>query len=412
VVVDEAYGPQLVGGLSEEAKPLVVVRGDPDTIGGLSTVGLADLAEPERRAPTLNAHHDDVVTIAYTSGTTGRSKGVVLTHHYWLTATEAMSSGRDIRASDVLHSCTPMFHAGAWLLNVYPSLLYGLPLGIDGRFSVRDYWVRVRHYGATQLFTLGAMHMWLWEREQVPEETDNPARIWTAVPLANELVAPFRHRFGLDGVFSAYGQTEVMPATMGDALRPAKPGSSGRPQSSLDVRVVDDTGTPLPAGATGEIVIRPRRPHAMFEGYLGFPPPAADIGWFHTGDLGRLDDDGDLFFVDRKADHIRRRGHNVSSAEIEEAVSAHPAVADVAAYAVAADDAEDEVMITVVRRPGAQVTVDDLLAFCADRLPSYALPRYIDWAPDLPRTATGKIEKYRLREAGVTPTTIDLNPRR
>jgi len=172
-----------------------------------------------------------------------------------------------------------------------------------------------------------------------------------------------------------YGQTEVMPATMGDARRPAKPGSSGRPQSGLQVRIVDDAGTPLPAGMTGEIVIRPRRPHAMFEGYLGSSPSATPDTWFHTGDLGRVDDDGDLFFADRKADHIRRRGHNVSSAEIEDGVSAHPAIADVAAYAVAAEEAEDEVMITVVLRPGAKVTVDDLLAFCAERLPHYALPR-------------------------------------
>ncbi|HEV7687920.1 MAG TPA: hypothetical protein VGQ80_15205 [Acidimicrobiia bacterium] len=144
----------------------------------------------------------------------------------------------------------------------------------------------------------------------------------------------------------------------------------------------------------------------MFEGLLGFSPSAPDT-WFHTGDLGRFDGDGDLFFVDRKADHIRRRGHNVSSAEIEEVVASHPAIADAAAYAVAADEAEDDVMITVVPRPGAKVTVDDLLAFCAERLPSYALPRYIDWAVDLPRTATGKIERYRLRDTGVTSTTID-----
>jgi crotonobetaine/carnitine-CoA ligase len=205
-----------------------------------------------------------------------------------------------------------------------------------------------------------------------------------------------------------FGQTEVMPATMGDARRPAKPGSSGRPQPNVELRIVADDGTELPTGGTGEIVIRPRRPHGMFEGYLGLPDSAAfRDGWFHTGDLGRLDEDGDLFFVDRRADHIRRRGHNVSSAEIEAAVGAHPAVAEVAAYAVAAADAEDEVMITVVPRPGATVGIAELLAFCADRLPYYALPRFVVSAAELPRTATGKIEKYRLREQGITPDTVD-----
>jgi crotonobetaine/carnitine-CoA ligase len=223
-----------------------------------------------------------------------------------------------------------------------------------------------------------------------------------------DLWLPFTERFGLQAVVSTYGQTEVMPATMGDARRPAKPGSSGRPQAGLELRIADDAGGPVPSGSTGEILIRPRHPHAMFDGYLGGTEPAVDgDGWFHTGDLGLVDDDGDLFFVDRRADHIRRRGHNISSAEIEAVVGGHPAVADAAAYAVAATDAEDEVMVTVVLRPGAELAVADLVAFCVDRLPSYAVPRYVEWAADLPRTATGKVEKYRLRERGLNPTTID-----
>jgi crotonobetaine/carnitine-CoA ligase len=410
VVLDEAYGPQLVGALSEEAKPLVVVRGDPDTIGCLSTVGLADLAQPERRAPTLTAHHDDVVTIAYTSGTTGRSKGVVLTHHYWLTATEAMSSGRDIRASDVLHSCTPMFHAGAWLLNVYPSLLYGLPLGIDGRFSVRDYWARVRHYGATQLFTLGAMHMWLWEREQVPEETNNPARIWTAVPLANELVAPFRHRFGLDGVFSAYGQTEVMPAAIADVRRSWKPGSVGVAQPNLELCVFDEYDREVEVGQVGELVCRPRTPDSIFREYFNMPDASLDAFrnlWFHTGDLARIDADGEVFFVDRKADYVRRRGENISSLEVEELIRVHEAVADVAVYGVPAEDSEDELKASIVAVEGAKIDPLELARFCAENLPYFAVPRYIEVLDNLPRTATGRVQKYLLRDAGVTDTTWD-----
>ena len=121
--------------------------------------------------------------------------------------------------------------------------------------------------------------------------------------------------------------------------------------------------------------------------------------------MGRVDDDGDLFFVDRKADHIRRRGHNVSSAEIEEAVAAHPAIADVAAYAVSADEAEDEVMITVVLRPGPRSRSTPCWPSAPSDSPATRCPAIS--ASDLPRTATGKIEKYRLRNTGVTPTTID-----
>jgi crotonobetaine/carnitine-CoA ligase len=374
---------------------------------GLLTSTAEELATTGRPPPPAKSAPGDPVSVFLTSGTTGRSKGVVHSHESWYSGIEVTSAGRDVQPDDVFYLCTPMFHAAAWTLNLWTSLRVGAPMVLDRWFSVEAFWPTVRRYGVTQICTLGPMHHWLWNQPRRPDDADTPARVWTAVPMPVELWLPFTERFGLQAVVSMYGQTEVMPATMGDARRPAKPGSSGQAQPSLEVRIVDEAGTPLPAGMTGEIVIRPRRPHAMFEGYLGSSPSTAPDPWFHTGDLGRVDEDGDLFFVDRKADHIRRRGHNVSSAEIEEVVGSHPAIADAAAYAVAADEAEDEVMITVVLRPGATVTVDDLLAFCADRLPHYALPRYVDMTGDLPRTATGKIEKYRLRNTGVTPTTID-----
>jgi crotonobetaine/carnitine-CoA ligase len=376
-----------------------------DGIGSTAAEQLAAAAGP---APSVDVTPGAPASVFITSGTTGRSKGVLLSHACWYAGIEVTSTGRDVRPDDVFYLCTPMFHAAAWTLNLWTSLRVGAPVVLDRWFSVEGFWPTVRRYGVTQVCTLGPMHHWLWSQARRADDDDNPARVWTAVPMPADLWLPFTERFGLQAVVSMYGQTEVMPATMGDACRPAKPGSSGRPQPGLELRIVDDAGAPLPTGETGEIVIRPRRPHAMFEGYLGDPGSGAGPdGWFHTGDLGRVDDDGDLFFVDRKADHIRRRGHNVSSAEIEAAVGSHPAVADVAAYAVAAAEAEDEVMITVVPRPGTPLDVAELLRFSADRLPPYALPRYVDTAGGLPRTATGKVEKYRLRERGVTPTTVD-----
>jgi carnitine-CoA ligase len=410
VVLDQAYASWLVAVLPDDAQPLLVVRGEADAVERRFAVGLADLAQCGHRVPAVDAHHDDVVTISYTSGTTGRSKGVVLTHHYWLTATEAMSSGRDIRESDVLHSCTPMFHAGAWLLNVYPSLVYGLPLGIDGRFSVRDYWARVRHYGATQLFTLGAMHMWLWDREPVPEETDNPARIWTAVPLSSDLVGPFRDRFGLDGVFSAYGQTEVMPAAVADVRRTWKPGSVGVAQPNVELRVVDEHDREVEAGRVGELVCRPRTPGSIFREYFDMPEASLDAFrnlWFHTGDLVRIDSDGEVFFVDRKADYVRRRGENISSLEVEEVMRMHEAVADVAVYGVPAQDSEDELKASIVAREGTTIDLLELARFCAENLPYFAVPRYLDVVDDLPRTPTGRVQKFLLRDAGIADTTWD-----
>jgi len=387
---------------------IVTLGGAPGAVEGVTASTAVELGDAGGSAPDADLSPGDPVSIFLTSGTTGRSKGVLLSHECWYSGIEVTATGRDVRPDDVFYLCTPMFHAAAWTLNLWTSLRSGSPVVMDRWFSVEAFWPTVRRHGITQICTLGPMHHWLWNQPHRPDDAQNPARVWTAVPMPAELWLPFTERFGLQAVVSMYGQTEVMPATMGDARRPPKPGSSGRPQPNVELRIVGDDGAVLPAGATGEIVIRTRRPHGVFEGYLGLPASVAFTdGWFHTGDLGRLDDDGDLFFVDRKADHIRRRGHNVSSAEIEATVAAHPAVADVAAYAVAAAEAEDEVMIAVVRKTGADLTVTELVGFCADRLPRYAVPRYVAWADELPRTATGKIEKYRLRERGVTPDTVD-----
>jgi crotonobetaine/carnitine-CoA ligase len=409
LVVDEGLLEGARPALRDAGLTRVVVAGQsPEPIEGVPASTVAELGDAAGPAPDADLSPGDPVSVFLTSGTTGRSKGVVLSHECWYTGIEVTAAGRDVREDDVFYLCTPMFHAAAWTLNLWSSLRSGSAVVIDRWFSVEAFWPTVRRHGVTQVCTLGPMHHWLWNQPRQADDADNPARVWTAVPMPADLWLPFTERFGLQAVVSMYGQTEVMPATMGDARRPAKPGSSGRPQPHVDLRIIDDDGTVLPSGATGEIVIRAARPHGIFEGYLGLPAEAAlRDGWFHTGDVGFLDDEGDLFFVDRKADHIRRRGHNISSAEIEATVGAHPAVADVAAYAVTAAEAEDEVMITVVRTAGADLTVTELVAFCADLLPRYALPRYVSWADELPRTATGKIERYRLRERGLTPDTVD-----
>ncbi len=417
VVVGQPYLEQLAAALPDDLTPLLLSSGPVSAndrySGHLHSRGAATLAElgaADRPAPRIETKPDDVIAVAFTSGTTGRSKGVVLTHQYWLCATEAMSSGRDLRADDVFHSCTPMFHTGAWLLNVYPSLLHGRPLGIDPWFSVRDYWDSVRRYGATQLFTLGAMHMWLWQQDPVPAESANPGRVWTAVPLAAELVGPFRERFGLQGVFSAYGQTEVMPAAIADVRRDWKPGSCGVAQPFLELRAVDGQDREVPPGEVGELVCRPRTPDGMFRGYFGMPEETVAAFrnlWYHTGDLVRIDADGELFFVDRKADYLRRRGENVSSLEVEEVLRGHPAIADVAVYGVPAADAEDEIKASLVAADGAEVDFAELAAFGAANLPYFAVPRYLELTDALPRTPTGRVQKYLLRAAGVTPTTWD-----
>jgi crotonobetaine/carnitine-CoA ligase len=220
-------------------------------------------------------------------------------------------------------------------------------------------------------------------------------------------------------VSGGFGLTECAVVTLLPFGTPAKPGSSGLRCEWFDVRVVDDDDNELADGTPGEIIVRPRQPHVMFEGYWKRPEDTLRLmrnQWFHTGDIGRFDADGYFYFVDRKKDYLRRRGENISSMEVENALRAHPAVEEVAAHAVLSELGEDELKLTLKLRadPEAQrgpdgQTLDEATLFhwCAERLPYFAVPRYIEFRAELPKNPVGRILKYQLRDEGVTPSTWD-----
>jgi crotonobetaine/carnitine-CoA ligase len=180
----------------------------------------------------------------------------------------------------------------------------------------------------------------------------------------------------------------------------------------LEVKLLDDGDREVPPGEVGEFCVRPTEPHVIFNGYFNAPEATLRAFrnlWYHTGDLGRRDEDGDWFFVDRKADFIRYKGRNVSSFEIEAAVAAHPAVAECAAHGVRSAELEHEaeIKVCVVRRPGAAVSPEELARFVNENAPYFFVPRYIEFLDELPHTPTGRVQKFRLRERGVTPATWD-----
>jgi crotonobetaine/carnitine-CoA ligase len=207
-----------------------------------------------------------------------------------------------------------------------------------------------------------------------------------------------------------YGMTEAFPITVLGVGDDCAPGSAGVPTASWDLRLVDDDDEDVAPGAVGEIVVRPRSPHVMFEGY--FHRPEATVSqlrnlWFHTGDLARRDDDGNLWFVDRKKDSVRRRGENISSFEVEAVVMSHPAVAAAAMIGVPSPLGEEDVKVCVVPAEGATLRPEDLLDHLVPRLPYFAVPRYVELVEDLPRNATGRVLKYELRKNPLTSTTWD-----
>ena len=191
----------------------------------------------------------DPWSVMFTSGTTGLAKGAVMTHQYWYTVPAELSgAARDVRQDDVFYVSSPMFHAAAWLVQIFPSLISGLPVAIDARFSTSGFWDRVRRFGATQLLTMGASHLWLWNQAPADDDADNPARVWAPIPLPFELRAAFQKRFGIEHLWSTYGGTEFMSVTLTDVRRPWAAGGSGRATAERGVGRARRFRSPAGAG--------------------------------------------------------------------------------------------------------------------------------------------------------------------
>jgi crotonobetaine/carnitine-CoA ligase len=416
LVADAALLPrvaELGAGLPFER---VVVRGAADGQAlGIPLQPLAEFAElPAAEPDPAELSYGDTAAVLWTSGTTGRSKGVMQSHNAWLRGAESGARNSGVRAGDVLYCCLPMYNSAAWVACVYRALVSGIPVGIDARFSASDFWERCRHYGATMTFTLGAMHIFLWQAPARPDDADHPVRAASMVPLPDELIEPMKQRFGLESIDQGYGQSEVMGlfSRSSDAARSWKPRSLGDPLDGLEVALLDDDDLPVPEGQVGELCVRPTEPYVIFNGY--FHQPEATLRawrnlWYHTGDLGRCDEDGDWFFVDRKADYIRFKGRNISSFAVEAAVAAHPAVKECAAHGVTSAELESEaeLKVVVVLHDGQTLEAEALARFVNDNAPHFFVPRYIEFTDELPHTPTGRVQKYRLRERGVTPATWD-----
>jgi crotonobetaine/carnitine-CoA ligase len=348
-------------------------------------------------------------TLMYTSGTTGPSKGVMITQNYLLAAARAVIGAGGYSGDDVLYGAVPLFHGSGLLGLVLPTLLTGCTSVLDTQFSVSGTWDRVRKHQATIVLAVGPMLVMLWGLPPDPGDAALPVRVMLAAPIPAALHLPIEERYACK-LTTIYGLTEAQPMTVQSVTDPAMPGSAGKASPSFDVRIFDDEDNELPRGEVGEIVCRPLAPHVMFEGYLNRPEDTLRQFknlWFHTGDAGRLDENGNLFFVDRRKDSIRRRGENISSVEVEMSLARHPAVAESAAHPVPSDLGEDDVKICVVLKEGHALSEIEMMEFCVDRLPYFALPRYIEFVTSLPKNAVGRVQKFKLREVGVTSSTWD-----
>jgi crotonobetaine/carnitine-CoA ligase len=354
----------------------------------------------------------DLACFIYTAGTTGPSKGCMLPHRYVVALGEQIARAWGRTADDVVLTPLPLFHFNAISVCVVGTLLVGGRAAIVRKFSVSRFWPEVKRTGATMLSMLGSLAILVANAEaDHPDQSGHRLRLCAAAPMPPDTDRIWRERFGCATFSGGYGLTEASLISMLPAGAVNKPGAAGKPNThEFEVRIVDDGDDEVPTGTIGEIVARPTGPNLMFAGYWNRPEATLEVLrnlWFHTGDLGRLDEDGFLYFVDRKKDYLRRRGENISSFEMERTVVAHEAVADVAVHAVASEQGEDDVKVTAVLVAGAQLTEEELCRWTAERVPYFAIPRYIEFRTDLPRNPVGRVLKYELRDDGVTPTTWD-----
>ena len=367
---------------------------------------------PAEPLPPADVQPGETLAILYTSGTTGPAKGVTCPHaqYYWWGVNSAAILG--VREGDVLCTTLPLFHINA--LNTFAqAALLGCSVAFEAQFSASRYWATMRERGATVIYLLGAMVPILLAQSASPLERAHRVRVGLGPGVPLPALQAFHERTGIT-LIEGYGSTETnfVIATRPDSERR---GVMGWIRPGFQARIVDEQDVELPAGEAGELVLRADEPFAFATGYYGMPDKTVEAWrnlWFHSGDRVVREADGAFRFVDRIKDAIRRRGENVSSYEVEQVLLSHADIAGAAVFPVRSELAEDEVMAAIVAAPDRRIDCAALARFCEARLPKFAVPRYIEVLDELPRTENGKVQKYKLRERGVTPTTWDRLGRR
>ena len=376
-----------------------------DTAGNATRIEpLPPLGPP---VPAAAVKPGDSFAILYTSGTTGPSKGVMCPHtqYYWwgINSIELLEIG----AEDVLCTTLPLFHINA-LSTFMQALLSGSRMVLHERFSASAFWQAMGKSGATVAYLLGAMVPILLARPVGAEERSHRLRLALGPGVPPDMIAKFGERTGVR-ILEGYASTETN-FIIGSLIADQKPGTVGRIRPGYQARVVDEDDFEVVPGVAGELLLRADEPFAFATGYFGMPEKTVEAWrnlWFHTGDRVLRDAEGNFRFLDRLKDAIRRRGENISSYEVEQVLLSHPGIDMVAVFPVRSELAEDEVMAAIVPKAGSRLEPAELMAFCEPRMPYFAIPRFLDFLAELPRTENGKVQKFKLRETGPGERTWD-----
>lgn len=404
VVVDADRAVVVRRALSEDGAAAVVAFDDADFAAALTGTGDLAAAVGESQATLL-----DPAFINYTSGTTGQPKGVLLKHIY---SAGALVLGKQLGlepGNERIYLATPAYHALGLAMTAL-TLRLGGELVLAPKFSASGYWSDVRRHRCTLAFHVGTIARMIYAQPPHPDDGDHRLKALLGGGMPPEIWEDFAQRFDVR-IIEAYSASDGVGQIVNWGDGPV--GSIGKPGAELEVRLVDDADEPVATGEPGELQLRPAGgglggPAVQYHRDDAATEEKNRDGWVRTGDLMRADDQGWLFFEERKKDVIRRRGVNIAPAEIERIVSAHPAVAECAALSVPSELGEDDVKLVVVAAPGEHLDPAVLASLFVAELPHHMRPRYVEIVAALPKTITERVQRYRLREQWRTSGTVDL----
>ncbi|MBI1386116.1 MAG: AMP-binding protein [Rhizobiales bacterium] len=406
LLIVDAKGLEALGPIQGELPHLrqLIVVGEPPAGGSLAQqaeiIRFDDILAERDDNPGHPVRDDEIAYVLFSSGTTGVSKGILLSHRYAVTNAQGLVEAYDLTREDAVYTPWPLHHFGASIVEFIPALLTGGRAILRSRLSISQFWSDARQHKATWCMMMGASQKYLWDREPSPDDRNHKLRFTWGGPFPVDR-AKFEERFGLK-TYYCYGLSDCGMLTVRAPYDPQRPTCCGKVRTELfDVRIHDDHDNELELGKTGEIVCRPKVPGVILQAYYGMPDYTLEAFrnlWFHTGDLGKFDENGDLHFFERKKHDIKRSGENILPGEVEEIIHQHPDVEESAVLGKPNENGEQDVVAFVQPLDGRTISEDALRAFCEGRMARWMVPTTFIILDEMPRTTTDKPALGELRK--------------
>ena len=414
VIIDAQFLPLLhaIEGTIPQVKTLIV-RGAGETPAferDFRIIPFPELFSASSTPVISSSDWYDPADIFYTSGTTGVSKGVVLSHNHHYTFGLAIATYSRLGPDDTMYICLPLYHGMGSYMSIMPMLLTGGSIALGDKFSASRWLDEIREYGATVTWAVYSMAPILMKQPEKADDADNPLKVYLFSGMPPEIVEPFERRFNVKTI-DQYGSTESsdIAHTPWDERRS---GAVGPINSAFyDIKIVNEHDEEVPVGEVGECVSRCTYPYMQMTEYYKMPAETVKAfrnRWLHSGDMCKVDEDGWLYFVGRGKDTIRRRGENISCYELETILAGHDRILECAAIPVPSELGEDDIKVIVAPKKGTLLDVAEIMRFCEEKMPKFMIPRYVELVDEVPKLANEKADKEHMKKAPLGPTTWDV----